>query len=104
MEEKKCINLNEWNYITIRVDGTQVLEDDNTKVMAYLYLNSEMIGCDAVSKMNFDESDMRAYLGINCYDKSFRACYDEIRIWNSLLDENQLTNIYTSYIMTDDAD
>ncbi len=103
LEEKKCIDLNEWNYITIRVDGTQTLEDDDTKVMAYLYLNSEMIGSDAVSKMCFDESDMRAYLGINCYDKSFRACYDEFRIWNSLLDENQLTSIYTSYIMADNA-
>lgn len=104
LEEKKCINLNEWNYITIRVDGTQTLEDDATKVMAYLYLNSEMIGSDAVSKMCFDESNMRAYLGINCYDKLFRACYDEIRIWNSLLDENQLTSIYTSYIAADNAD
>ena len=102
LEEKKCINLNEWNYITIRVDGTQEPEDDNTKVMAYLYLNSEMIGCDAVSKMSYDESAMRAYLGINCYDKSFCACYDEFRIWNSLLDENQLTSIYTSYITAAD--
>ena len=100
-EEKKCINLNEWNYITIRVDGTQTSEGDNTKVMAYLYLNSEMIGSDVVSKMCFDESDMRAYLGINCYDELFRACYDELRIWNSLLDENQLTSIYTSYITAD---
>lgn len=98
LEDKKCINLNEWNYITIRVDGTQTLEDDATKVMAYLYLNSEMIGSDAVSKMCFEEADMHAYLGINCYDKMFRACYDELRIWNTLLDENQISNIYTSYI------
>lgn len=104
LEEKKCINLNEWNYITIRVDGTQTLEEDNSKVMAYLYLNSEMIGSDAVSKMCFDESDMRVYLGIDCYDESLRACYDEVRIWNSLLDENQLTSIYTSYITAGNAE
>lgn len=104
LEDKKCINLNEWNYITIRVDGTQTLEDDAGKVMAYLYLNSEMIGSDAVSKMYFDENDMHAYLGINCYDRMFRACYDELRIWNTLLDENQITNIYTSYIASGSTD
>lgn len=104
LEEKKCINLNEWNYITIRVDGTQTSEDDNTKVTAYLYLNSEMIGSSEVSKMCFDEENMKAYLGIDCYNNLFRACYDEFRIWNSLLDENQLTSIYTSYITADNAD
>lgn len=103
LEEKKCIKLNEWNYITIRVDGSQTLEDDETKVMAYLYLNSEMIGSDAVSKMCFDETNMRAYLGISCYDRMFRACYDELRIWNSLLDENQITSIYTSYLAAESA-
>ncbi|MCM1252764.1 MAG: LamG domain-containing protein [Clostridium sp.] len=101
LEDKKCIDLNKWNYITVRVDGTQGVEGDDSKVMAYLYLNSEMIGSDAVSKMCFDEGNMHTYLGINCFDRMFRACYDEVRIWNSLLDENQISNIYTSYISAD---
>lgn len=104
LEDKKCIKLNEWNYITIRVDGTQVSEEDPTKVMGYLYLNSEMIGCSEVSKMSFDGEDMRAYLGINCFDKMIRACYDEVRIWNCLLDENQISNMYMTYVMDDGAE
>ena len=97
-DDKKCINLNDWNYITIRVDASQVSGEDDTKVMAYLYLNSEMIGCSEVSKMCFDGENMKAYIGISCYDRMFRACYDEIHIWNCLLDENQISTMYKAYI------
>ena len=98
LEDKKCISLNEWCYITVRVDSSQVSESDPQKVMAYLYLNSELIGCNEVSKMSFDMDNLKAYLGINCTDRLFRACYDEVRIWNCLLDENQITNMYMAYI------
>lgn len=98
LEEKACINLHEWNYITIRVDGDKVSEEDSSKVAAYLYINSEMIGSSEVSKMSFEETNMHAYLGINCFDQLFRACYDEVRIWNILLDENQITDMYLAYI------
>lgn len=98
LEEKACIDLHEWNYITIRVDGEKVSEENSSKVTAYLYINSEMIGSSEVSKMSFDETNMHAYLGINCFDRLFRACYDEVRIWNILLDENQITDMYIAYI------
>lgn len=97
LEEKKCINLNEWNYITVRVDGTQASEEDSNLVTAYLYLNSEMIGSSNVCKLSFDGSSMKAYIGINCFDILFRACYDEIHIWNTLLDENQISSMYAAY-------
>ncbi len=96
-EVKSCIDLNRWNYITIRVDGSQVSETDPSKVMAYLYVNSEMVGCSEVSKMSFDETNMHAYIGINCFDRLFRVCYDELRIWNCLLDENQISHMYLAY-------
>lgn len=98
LEDKKCISLHEWTYITIRVDGSQVCESDTNKVTAYLYLNSEMIGSGEVVNMSFDADNMKAYLGINCTDRLFRACYDEVRIWNCLLDENQITDMYLAYI------
>ncbi|MCM1174960.1 MAG: LamG domain-containing protein [Blautia sp.] len=98
LEEKACIDLHEWNYITIRVDGEKVSEEDMSKVTAYLYINSEMIGSSEVSKMSFEETNMHAYLGINCFDRLFRSCYDEVRIWNTLLNENQITDMYMAYI------
>lgn len=97
-DDKKCINLNEWNYITIRVDGTAVSEEDEVRVAAYLYLNSELIGIGEVCKMSFDASDMKAYIGINCYDILFRVAYDEIHIWNCLLDEHQISSMYIAYL------
>ena len=41
IEDKQCIDLNEWNYITICVDSSKPSEADPNKVEAYLYVNSE---------------------------------------------------------------
>ena len=96
-EDTKQIDLGQWNYLTICVDGTRLSETDQTKVMGYLYLNSELIGSGEVSKLSLEEENMHAYVGINCYDRLFRSCYDEIHIWNSLLNENQISAMYAAY-------
>lgn len=98
MEDKRCISLNVWNYITICVDAAQRSEEDPNKVMGYLYLNSEMIGSGLVSRLHLDPENVNAYLGINCFDELFRASYDEIHIWNHVLDESQISSMYTAYI------
>lgn len=100
MEDKRCISLNVWNYITICVNADQRSEEDPNKVMGYLYLNSEMIGSGLVSKLHLDPESVNAYLGINCFDELFRASYDEIHIWNHVLDESQISSMYTAYIQT----
>lgn len=100
MEDKRCISLNVWNYITICVDATQRSEEDPNKVMGYLYLNSEMIGSGLVSKLHLEPGSVNAYLGINCFDELFRASFDEIHIWNHVLDENQINSMYIAYKQT----
>lgn len=100
MEDKRCISLNVWNYITICVDASQRSEEDPNKVMGYLYLNSEMIGSGPVSKLHLEPESVNAYLGINCFDELFRASYDEIHIWNHVLDESQINSMYTAYTQT----
>lgn len=96
MDPKQCIFLNEWNYITICVNADEVSEEG--KVTGYLYLNSEMIGSGEVSCLNLDSDNVKAYLGINCFDKLFRASYDEIHIWQYVLDESQISSMYTAYL------
>lgn len=98
MEHKKCIALNEWNYITICVDADEASETDAGRIMGYLYLNSEMIGSGEVSRLNLDPENVKAYLGINCFDELFRASYDEIHIWRHVLDESQISAMYAAYI------
>lgn len=66
--------------------------------MGYLYLNSELIGSAEVSRLNMDPGNIRAYLGISCYDELFRASYDELHIWKDMLDESQISSMYTAYI------
>lgn len=96
MDPKMCIFLNEWNYITICVNADEVSEEG--KVMGYLYLNSEMIGSGEVSLLNLDPENVKAYLGINCFDKLFRASFDEIHIWQYVLDESQISAMYAAYL------
>lgn len=98
MEDKRCISLNVWNYITICVDASQRSEEDANKVMGYLYLNSEMIGSGQVSKLHLEPESVNAYLGINCFDELFRASYDEVHIWKQVLDESQISSMYTAYM------
>ena len=96
MDPKQCIFLNEWNYITICVNADEVSEEG--KVTGYLYLNSEMIGSGEVSCLNLDPENVKAYLGINCNDLLFRASYDEIHIWQYVLDESQISAMYAAYL------
>jgi hypothetical protein len=97
-ENKQCVNLGEWTYITICVDGTQVSESDSTKVTGYLYVNSELVGCGEVSKLELDTANLKAYVGINCFDELYKAVFDEIHIWNSLLSESQISAMYVAYL------
>ncbi|MFG6334503.1 MAG: LamG domain-containing protein [Lachnospiraceae bacterium] len=98
MDHKKCIDLNEWYYITICVDASASSGAEEGRAMGYLYLNSELIGSAEVSRLNMDPGNIRAYLGISCYDELFRASYDELHIWKDMLDESQISSMYTAYI------
>lgn len=98
MDQKKCMELNEWNYITICVDAENVSGLEEGRAMGYLYLNSELIGSDEVSVLNMNPESVKAYLGIGCYDDLFRATYDEIHIWKQVLSESQISSMYTAYI------
>ena len=98
MEHKRCINLNEWVYITVCVDASAASGAAEGRAMGYLYLNSELIGSGEVSLLNMDAESVCAYLGISCYDMLFRASYDEVHIWKHVLDESQISSMYTAYI------
>lgn len=103
MDQKKCIELNQWYYITICVDASASSGAGEGRAMGYLYLNSELIGSDEVSMLNMDPENVRAYLGISCYDELFRATYDELHIWNYMLNESQISSMYTAYIGADQS-
>ncbi len=98
MEQKKWVNLNEWVYITICVDASASSGAPEGRAMGYLYLNSELIGSGEVSLLHMDAESVYAYLGISCYDELFRASYDEVHIWKQMLDESQISSMYTAYI------
>ena len=98
MEQKRWINLNEWAYITVCVDASASSGAAEGRAMGYLYMNSELIGSGEVSLLHMDGESVCAYLGISCHDELFRASYDEVHIWKHVLDESQISSMYTAYI------
>lgn len=96
-DNKECIHLDEWNYIVITANSKKALEEDPDKIKGYLYLNSELIGTDIISKLYLEPGNINAYLGINCFDRLFKAYYDEVHIWNCCLTENQISTMYLAY-------
>ncbi len=104
MDHKKCIELNEWYYITVCVDASASSGAGEGRAMGYLYLNSELIGSDEVSRLNMNPESVKAYLGISCHDELFRATYDEVHIWKQMLSESQISSMYTAYIGSSGAE
>lgn len=98
MEQKRWIDLNEWAYITVCVDASASSGAAEGRAMGYLYMNSELIGSGEVSLLHMDGESVCAYLGISCHDELFRASYDEVHIWKHVLDESQISSMYTAYI------
>lgn len=45
--------------------------------------------------MNAD--NFNVYLGINNWDQMYPVAFDEVKIWNQVLDEGQIQELYWAY-------
>ena len=45
--------------------------------------------------MNTDDFDV--YLGINCWDQLYPVAFDEVKIWDQVLDAGQIQELYSAY-------
>ena len=45
--------------------------------------------------MNTDNFEV--YLGINCWDALYPVAFDDVKIWDQVLDGNQIQELYSAY-------
>jgi len=82
------IPLNEWTHIAVVVDGKTPGTEANT-VASKLYINGELVRTGNVATGTF-EGDAKAYVGINCWDALFKGYLDDIKIYNTVLTDDEI--------------
>lgn len=85
-----------WYHIVFTVDGTTQGSNANS-LYGTLYVAGQYAGGGniAVNTMNVDEFDV--YLGINCWDTLYPAAFDGVKIWNQVLDADQVEELFNAY-------
>ena len=93
----KSLNTDMWYYITLVVDGSKKGTMSHT-VKGKMYLGGQLIGSGNVATGTLNNDSLTAYLGINCWDKLYSVYFDEVRIWDQVLSEDQIYTLYQAYM------
>lgn len=85
-----------WYYIVFTVDGTKQGSSGNC-LLGTLYVAGQYAGGGniALDTMNVDDFDV--YLGINCWDALYPVAFDGVKIWDQVLDANQVEDLFNAY-------
>lgn len=85
-----------WYYIVFTVDASKQGSRSGS-VLGTLYVAGQYIGQGDIvlDTMNVDEFDV--YLGINCWDELYPVAFDDVKIWNQVLDSGQVQELYNAY-------
>lgn len=95
-------HMKEWLNITLTVDPSETSEDGSL-IKAHLYLNGEeLVGTSSdgerpvyVVKGTMAPSDNFDFLlGINYWDAIFKGCFDEVYVYDYVLDQSQIKALY----------
>ena len=95
--DMNCMDTNIWYYIVLVVDGNKSGTSAHT-VEGKLYVAGNLVGSGNVAMGALNNDDLTAYLGINCWDKLFSVYFDEVKVWNQVLGENQINTLYQAYV------
>ncbi len=85
-----------WYHIVFTVDGS-VQGSNANSLYGSLYVAGQYAGGGdiALNTMNVDDFDV--YLGINCWDVLYPAAFDGVKIWNQVLDADQVEELFNAY-------
>ncbi len=96
-------HVGEWNNITLTVDPSE-LSEDGTLIVAHLYFNGEeLVGYDSdgnvrptyvVSGTMAESDNFDFLLGINYWDAIMKGAFDEIYVYDYVLDAGQIKALY----------
>ncbi len=85
-----------WYHIAFTVDGSRQGSRKGS-VLGTLYVAGRYIceGDIVPDMMNTDNFEV--YLGINCWDALYPVAFDDVKIWDQVLDGNQIQELYSAY-------
>ena len=85
-----------WYHIAFTVDGSRQGSRKGS-VLGTLYVAGRYIceGDIVPDMMNTDNFEV--YLGINCWDALYPVAFDDVKIWDQVLDGSQIQELYNAY-------
>lgn len=87
---------NVWYHIVFTVDGSK-RGSKKGRVLGTLYVDGQYICEGDVVPGMMNEDDLSVYLGINCWDTLYPVTFDEVKIWDQVLDAQQIQELYEAY-------
>lgn len=87
---------NVWYHIAFTVDASKQ-GSRNGSVLGTLYVAGQRVGEGDIILDSMNVDDFEVYLGINCWDELYPAAFDDVKIWNQVLDDGQIQELYQAY-------
>jgi len=84
-----------WQNVILSVDGNTAGTAADT-VTAHLYLNGTLISSGDIAKDIMTNANAVIYFGVNAWDAYFKGAVDDIRIFNTALNENDAIALATA--------
>lgn len=85
-----------WYHIVFTVDGNR-RGSRNSSLFGTLYVSGRYAGEGDIVLDTMNVDDFTVYLGINCWDKLYPVAFDDVKIWDQVLDEQQVLELFNAY-------
>lgn len=85
-----------WYHIAFTVDGSRQGSKQG-RLLGTLYVAGKYVGEGDVVPDTLNTDDFDVYLGINCWDQLYPVAFDEVKIWDQVLDAGQIQELYSAY-------
>lgn len=85
-----------WYHIAFTVDGNTRGSQKNA-VHGTLYVAGQYINGGDIASDIMNDDELFVHLGINCWDKLYSVAFDEVKIWDQCLTEEQISELYNAY-------
>ena len=85
-----------WSHIVFTVDGN-TRGSRNSSQLGTIYVSGRYAGEGDVVLDTMNVDDFTVYLGINCWDVLYPVAFDDVKIWDQVLDDQQVLELFNAY-------
>lgn len=85
-----------WYHVAFAVDGTRQ-GDSSDSVRGTVYVAGQRVGEGNIALDTMDVDNPDVYLGINCWDALYPVAFDGVKIWDQVLDDSQIEELFNAY-------